>query len=69
MNEFFSAAMRKAAQLTREHNLLEATKVIQRALSGQAAPENPARENGPLLELQAEPAPKPAASPTACGRR
>ena len=37
MNEFFSAAMRKAAQLTREHNLLEATKVIQRALSGQAS--------------------------------
>jgi poly(hydroxyalkanoate) depolymerase family esterase len=59
MNEFFSAAMRKATQLTREHNLLEATKVIQRALSGQTAPENPAREGGPLLELQAEPAPNP----------
>jgi poly(hydroxyalkanoate) depolymerase family esterase len=59
MNEFFSAAMRKAAQFTREQNLMEATRLIQRALSGRdrAAPENPARENGPLLELQAEPAP------------
>jgi poly(hydroxyalkanoate) depolymerase family esterase len=60
MNEFFSAAMRKATELTRDQNLLEATRVIQRALSGQAEPENPARENGPFIELQAEPAPKPA---------
>ena len=61
MNEFFAAAMRKAAQLTREQNLLEATKVIQRALSGQdrAAPEHSGREKGPLLELQAEPAATP----------
>ena len=62
MNEFFAAAMRKATQLTRDQNLLEATRVIQRALSGgdRAAPENPVRENGRLIELQAEPAPKTA---------
>ena len=62
MNEFFAAAMRKATQLTRDQNLLEATRVIQRALSGgdREAPENPARENSRLIELQAEPAPKPA---------
>lgn len=62
MNEFFSAAMRKAAKLTREQNLMEATRAIQRALSGhsRAAPENPTRENGSFLELQAEPAPNAA---------
>ena len=61
MNEFFAAAMRKAAQLTREQNLLEATKVIQRALSGRdQAPEADACEKGPYIELQAEPAANPA---------
>lgn len=34
MNSDFAAAMRQAAQLTRQRNLIEATRVIQRALSG-----------------------------------
>ena len=40
MNSDFAAAMRQAVQLTRQRNLIEATRVIQRALSGQgrAAP-------------------------------
>ena len=64
MNEFFAAAMRKATQLTRDQNLIEATRVIQRALSGRdrEPPENPVRENGRLIELQAEPAPNPSGS-------
>ncbi len=33
----FSAAMRKAAGLTRSYNLLEATRVIQDALTGRRA--------------------------------
>ncbi len=34
MKTDFGAAMRQALQLTREQNLMEATKVIQRALAG-----------------------------------
>ena len=35
MKTVFSTAMRQATQLTREQNVIEATRVIQRALSGQ----------------------------------
>ena len=34
MKTIFSTAMRKAAQLTQNHNVIEATRVIQRALTG-----------------------------------
>jgi poly(hydroxyalkanoate) depolymerase family esterase len=59
MNNFFSAAMRKATQLTREQNLVEATNVIRRALRrrDQSASEQPVHENGQVIELKAEPAP------------
>jgi poly(hydroxyalkanoate) depolymerase family esterase len=52
----FSAAMRKAAGLTRSYNLLEATRVIQEALSGRAsgARDTQATKRPPLLLAKPE---------------
>jgi poly(hydroxyalkanoate) depolymerase family esterase len=52
MNSDFAAAMRQAVQLTRQRNLMEATRVIQRALSGRgrAAPAaDPSPEGARLI--------------------
>lgn len=52
MNVDFNAAMRQAAQFTRAQKLMEATRVIQRALAGQAplAPDvGPAPESAQLI--------------------
>ena len=52
MNFDFAAAMRQAAQLTRQRNLMEATRVIQRALSGRgraAPPADPSPESARLI--------------------
>lgn len=56
MKTVFGAAMRWAAQLTREQNIIEATRVIQRALSGRGPAVSPAGqppENSPSFELRA----------------
>lgn len=54
MKTMFSAAMRRAMQLTRERNVVEATRVIQRALSGRAPPlgGGQAPESSRSFELQ-----------------
>jgi poly(hydroxyalkanoate) depolymerase family esterase len=51
----FGAAIRRATQLTREQNVVEATRVIQRALSGRghaASPGGQSPETGRLPELR-----------------
>jgi poly(hydroxyalkanoate) depolymerase family esterase len=55
MKTDFGAAIRRATQLTREQNAVEATRVIQRALSGRghaASPGGQSPETGRLLELR-----------------
>ena len=52
MNFDFASAMRQAAQLTRQRNLMEATRVIQRALSGRGravSPVDPSPERARLI--------------------
>jgi poly(hydroxyalkanoate) depolymerase family esterase len=63
LNAFLNDVLRKATELTRKQNLVEATRLIQRALSGreQAAPEKPADQRGPVIDLKPESAPTPAA--------
>ena len=54
MNSDFVAAMRQAVQLTRQRQLMEATRVIQRALSGwgRASPSNdPSSESARVIAL------------------
>ena len=56
MNIVFSTAMRKATQLTRAQNVMEATRVIQRALSGQGhalSPDEQSPESLGLIERKA----------------
>ena len=55
MKTVFSIAMRQATQLTREQNVIEATRVIQRALSGRGhapSPDEQSPERSRLIELQ-----------------
>ena len=55
MKNVFSTAMRQATQLTREQNVIEATRVIKRALSGQGhalSPGEQSPESSRLIELQ-----------------
>jgi poly(hydroxyalkanoate) depolymerase family esterase len=55
MKTAFSTAMRQATQLTREQNVAEATRVIQRALSGRdhaLSPDKQSPESTRLIELQ-----------------
>lgn len=55
MKTIFRAAIHRAMQLTREQNMVEATRVIQRALSGRAqavSPGGPSPETGRALELR-----------------
>ena len=55
MNTVFSTAMRQATQLTREQNVIEATRLIQRALSGRGqalSPGEQSPESSRLIELQ-----------------
>ena len=62
MKSVFSTAMRQATQLTRAQNVIEATRVIQRALSGRghaAPPVDQSRESARLI------APPPNVSETA----
>ena len=73
----FGAAMRQALQLTRAQNLIEATRVIQRALAGRSPPrlrpiEPRERALAPAAPAQvsgtadaAEPAPQPAQAASA----
>ena len=54
MKSVFSTAMRQATQLTRAQNMIEATRVIQRALSGRghaAPPVDQSRESARLIAL------------------
>ena len=54
MKSVFSTAMRQATQLTRAQNVIEATRVIQRALSGRGhavSPGEPSPEKRPLGEV------------------
>ena len=54
MKSIFSTAMRQAARLTRAQNVIEATQVIQRALSGQGhavSRGKPSQENSRLIAL------------------
>jgi poly(hydroxyalkanoate) depolymerase family esterase len=54
MKSVFSTAMRQATQLTRAQNVIEATRVIQRALSGRGhavSPGEPSPENSRLIAL------------------
>src|SRR5271157_2545673 len=62
MNPDFSAAMRQALQLTRSQNLMEATRVIQRALAGLERAAPPVDEP---RERALAPPPPPVVSPTA----
>ena len=55
MKTVFSTAMRQATQLMREQNVIEATRVIKRALSGQDhtfSPDEQSAERSRLIELQ-----------------
>ena len=54
-DSIFGAVMRKATQLTRERNLFDATRAIQRALTGQApeSQDQPTQLKHQLLELHA----------------
>ena len=63
MSSNFGAAMRQAARLTRQRDLIEATRVIQRALSGgdSASPERAPPRDG--LRLFAAPEPSRTARP------
>jgi poly(hydroxyalkanoate) depolymerase family esterase len=57
MKAVFNTLMRRATQLTRKHNLIEATGVIQHALSGRGrscSPEEQVPEDPRLIELQAD---------------
>jgi poly(hydroxyalkanoate) depolymerase family esterase len=74
MTSDFSTAMRRALQLTRAENLMEATRVIQRALGGRgpAAPADQPPENARLLTPPragiadaVEPPPQPSRTATA----
>ena len=62
----FSAAMRRALQLTRAQNVMEATRVIQRALTGRgrAAPPPMSRSQGARLLAP----PRDVAADRGCGR-
>jgi len=54
MKSVFSTAMRQATQLTRAQNVIEATRLIQRALSGRGhavSPGGPSPENSRLIAL------------------
>ena len=54
MKSIFSTAMRQATQLTRAQNVIEATRVIQRGLSGRGhavSPGEPSPENSRLIAL------------------
>jgi poly(hydroxyalkanoate) depolymerase family esterase len=56
MKTAFSTTMRQATQLMREQNVIEATRVIQRALSGRGhapSPDEQSPESSRLVELQA----------------
>src|ERR1700732_2527280 len=56
MKTAFSTAMRQATQLMREQNVIEATQVIQRAISGRGhalPPDEQSPESSRLIELQA----------------
>jgi poly(hydroxyalkanoate) depolymerase family esterase len=56
MKTVFSTAMRQAARLTRAQNIIEATRLIQRALSGRGrtlSPDEQPPESSRLIELQA----------------
>lgn len=56
MKTVFNAAMRQATKLTRERDVIEATRMIQRALSGQdqeVSPGGQSPENSRSFELQA----------------
>jgi hypothetical protein len=56
MKTIFDTAMRKAAKLTRRQHVIEATRVIQRALSGRnpaASMEQPPARNLRLIEPEA----------------
>jgi poly(hydroxyalkanoate) depolymerase family esterase len=55
MKTAFSTAMRQATQLMREQNVIEATRVIQRAVSGRGhalSPDEQSPESSRLIELQ-----------------
>jgi poly(hydroxyalkanoate) depolymerase family esterase len=55
MKTVFSTAMRQATQLTRQKNVIEATRVIQRALSGRGhalSPDEQSPKSARLIELQ-----------------
>ena len=56
MNTIFGAAMCQATQLMREQNVIEATRLVQRALSGRGhalLPDEQSPESSRLIELQA----------------
>ena len=56
MNTVFSTSMRKATQLTRGQNVIEATRVIQRALLGRGharSPDEKSSESPGPIELKA----------------
>ena len=55
MKTAFSTAMRRATRFTREQNIIEATRVIKRALSGRGhahSPDDQSPESSRLIELQ-----------------
>jgi poly(hydroxyalkanoate) depolymerase family esterase len=58
----FSAAMRKAANLTRAYNLVEATRVIQDALAGRRSAARAEEGTTPAIPLLPKPATDPATS-------
>jgi poly(hydroxyalkanoate) depolymerase family esterase len=51
MKTVFSAAMRRATQLTRAQNVIEATQVIRRALSGRGQAPSPSEQSSESLRL------------------
>jgi hypothetical protein len=56
MRTVFSTAMRQATQLTREQNVIEATRLVQRVLSGRGhalLPDEQSPESSRSIELQA----------------
>ena len=55
MKTVFSAAMRRATQLTRAQNVIEATQVIRRALSGRGQAPSPSEQSSESLPLLAPP--------------
>jgi hypothetical protein len=55
MKNVLSIAMRRATQLTRKQNVIEATRAIKRALTGQdhtLSPDEQSAERSRLIELQ-----------------